>query len=106
MLRKNEPAPGDLKILSLSRFQKMPKLVDSLSGKHALGRKSRMCLDILLVWWLLNPQRPEYSITIEGSKEIKHVTHGSSQHLISSYEEHKTIQEILMEEPLSNEINP
>lgn len=76
----------------------MPKLVDSLSGKHALGRKSRMCLDILLVWWL---ESKGQSIRSHRGlfKEIKHVTHGFSASN-TAMKKHKTIQEILMEEPL------
>lgn len=46
------------KILSLSGWQKIPKLVESLSEKHTLEEKSR---DILLVPW--KDQRSEHPIT-------------------------------------------
>ena len=50
MLSKKEPAPDDLKNSQPIQISKDAK-ISGLSGKHALGRKSRMCLDILVVWW-------------------------------------------------------
>lgn len=48
-LSKKKPALDNLKILSLSVFQKMFKLGDTLLEKHVLERRSRMWLDNLLL---------------------------------------------------------
>lgn len=60
-LSKKKPALDDLKILSLSVFQKMFKLGDTLLEKHVLERRSRMWLDNLLLMlkrlgvWFMHP---------------------------------------------------
>ena len=45
-----------------------------------------MCLDILVVWWFEILKAQSIQSHRELFKDIKHVTHGSPQHLIRSYE--------------------